>query len=262
MRLSEILSRPITSEFKQVDGFLNNSKLKCGKQKKIDVGKVGINFFCTNCGDIRTFCSSDELFCIGVNECLVSIDCALQCPQCGETIPLWFLLESEQAISAQAPKVRILKRTAKFSSQVLLSPCTYGDFSELLDKAERAYREELGAGAIIYLRKVYEQIALQAADVAGIDKKDQQQNRKKFKTLLKEVDGKWSIIPKQFSEDRYKLFEELSDVVHGEYDETVALQKYVSLRRLVVGVLDNVKSNQELATEVGNLGWNAEDGEE
>lgn len=258
MRLSEILSKPIISEFKQVDNFLATS-LKCGKQKKISVGKVGLNFYCVNCGDVRTFCSGDELFCIGVHDKSVSIDCTLTCPQCGATIPLWFLVESQNSITAYTPEVRILKRSAKFSEQVQPNPYTYGDFSELLDKAERAYREELGAGSVIYLRKVYEQIAVQAADAASINRLDPAGNRKKFKTLLKEVDRRWSIIPRQFSENGYTLFEELSDVIHGDYDEGIALQKYVSLRKLVLGVLDNVRKNQELAQEVGNLGWNDEE---
>ena len=75
------------------------------------------------------------------------------------------------------------------------------------------------------------------------------------------MDNKWNIIPKQFSENRYTLFEELSNVVHGEYDEEIALQKYTSLRRLINGVIDNVISNQEFATEIENLGWNREKGE-
>lgn len=260
MRLSEVLSKPIASEFKQVDGFLNHMALKCGKQKKISVGKVGINFYCATCGDVRTFCSGEDLFCIGVQERSVSIDCVLQCPQCGASIPLWFLIESTEDICSYAPEVRVLKRSVKFSELVQPNPFTYGDFSDLLDKAERAYREELGAGAVVYLRKIYEQIAVKAAEAAKIEKRDSAGNRKKFKTLLKEVDQKWAIIPRQFSENRYTLFEELSDVIHGDYDETIALQKYASLRRLVIGVLENVNRNQELAQEISNLGWSEEVG--
>lgn len=35
MRLTDILSKPLTSKFEQVEGFLNNTKLKCGRQKKL-----------------------------------------------------------------------------------------------------------------------------------------------------------------------------------------------------------------------------------
>ena len=124
-----------------------------------------------------------------------------------------------------------------------------------------AYQEKLGAGAVIYLRKAYELIAVKSADFAGISKTDAAGKRKRFGTLLKEVDNKLNIIPKQFSENRYALFEELSNVVHGEYDEKIALLKYTSLRRLITGVIDNVISNQDFATEMENLGWNREKGE-
>ena len=50
-------------------------------------------------------------------------------------------------------------------------------------------------------------------------------------------------------------------MVHGEYDEKIALLKYTSLRRLITGVIDNVISNQDFATEMENLGWNREKGE-
>lgn len=260
MRLSEILSRPLSSDFKQVDGFLNNSKLKAGKQKKISVGIVGINFYCTKCNDIRTFCSNDELYRIGVHDQSISIDCVLHCPQCGASIPLWFLIESKDSIFEYAPKVRILKRSIKFSENVQPNSYTYGDFSELLDKAELAYREELGAGAIIYLRKIYEKIASQAADAFNIEKKDASGNRKKFKTLLKEVDKACSIIPSEFSENKYALFEELSEIIHGTYDESEALKKYISLKRLIIGILENVKSHDEMANAIGILNLSKDKG--
>lgn len=67
--------------------------------------------------------------------------------------------------------------------------------------------------------------------------------------------------PKEFSENGYRLFGELSDVVHGNYDEQLGLQKYDALHRLIVGVLDNVKNNREMMEAIGTLGWNQEGGE-
>ena len=81
MRLTDILSKPLTSKFEQVEGFLNNTKLKCGRQKKIKAGKIALNYFCRNCDIDITFVSDEELFCIGINERLVSIDCVLTCPR-------------------------------------------------------------------------------------------------------------------------------------------------------------------------------------
>ena len=54
------------------------------------------------------------------------------------------------------------------------------------------------------------------------------------------------------------MFGELSDIVHGDSIENdeMGLIKYKALRRLVVGILDNVKSNEEMVEALGCLGWN------
>lgn len=261
MRLSEILSKPMTPEFKRIDGFLDNKTLKPGKQKKISVGSVLINYYCKDCGDVRTFSSGEDLFCIGIHDRLVSIDCVLVCPSCKKTIPVWFLVESMDDVCSLAPSVRVLKRTEKLSGQLLLNHYQYGDFSELLDKSERAYRDELGAGSIVYLRKILERITVQAANAARINTKTSKGKRKNFKELLKEVDEQRHIIPDEFSANGYRLFGELSGVLHSSYDEQIALQKYDALHRLVIGVLDKVKNNHEMMDAIGTLGWNAEEGE-
>lgn len=126
MRLSDVLSKPITTDYVQIENFLGSRKLKTGNYKKIAVGKVALNFYCNNCGDQRTFYSREDLFCICVNEKTVSI---------------------------------------------------------------------------------------------------------------------------------YKLFGELNDVVHGDYDEDEALQKFDAFYRLVTGVLEKIKTNQELMDAIGTLGW-------
>ncbi|GED24839.1 hypothetical protein BAG01nite_09410 [Brevibacillus agri] len=255
MRLSEILSKPPTLEFKQVEGFLKEKKLAMGKQKKIQVGRIALNYFCKNCADVRTFCSGEEIYCIGVNGHLVSIDCVLTC-HCGASVQIWFLVDCEEEISGRAPKVRVLKRTEKLSPDALLNTEQYGEFSELLEKAQRAHREGLGAGAIVYLRKIFEKITVQTADAAEISyTKYEGGNPKNFSDLLKRVDERCSIIPREFSANGYKLFRELSNIVHGEYNEELALQKYESLHRLIIGILDNVKNNKELMTAIDSLGW-------
>lgn len=263
MQLSDILSKPLSLKFEKIDGFLGTVRLKCGKQKRIAVGRVALPYFCKHCDADLTFCSGDELFCIGINDRLVSIDCALICPRCGELIPVWFLVESEESICTLAPKVRVLKRTEKFNGQVLLSHGQYGDYSELLEKAQRAYRDDLGAGAIVYLRKILERITVQTAEAANppIETKKASGKPKPFKEVLEKVDERCSIIPTEFSENGYRLFGELSDVVHSDYEEQSALQKYDALHRLVVGVLDNVKKHKELMQAIGMLGWDAEEGE-
>lgn len=126
MRLSDVLSKPITTDYVQIENFLGSRKLKTGNSKKIAVGKVALNFYCNNCVDQRTFYSGEDLFCIGVNEKTVSI---------------------------------------------------------------------------------------------------------------------------------YKLFGKLCDVVHGDYDEDEALQKFDAFYRLVTGVLEKIKTNQELMDAIDTLGW-------
>lgn len=255
MRLSEVLSKPPTLEFKQVEGFLGEKNLAAGKQRKIQAGKVLLNYFCKNCMELRTFYSGEDIYCIGVNEHLVSIDCVLNC-HCGASVQIWFLVDCDGDIRGRAPDIRILKRSEKLSNDVLLDKARYGELSELLEKAQRAHRDRLGAGAMVYLRKIFEQITEQTAKAAGIPCSHNNGRRKPFKTLLEEVDRQCSIIPREFSENGYRLFGELSDIVHGEYNEDLALVRYESLHRLIIGVLDNVKNNNELMNAIGSLGWN------
>ena len=256
MRLSDVLSKPITNEFIQVENFIGNKRLAFGKQKRLTVGKIALNFFCKNCSDDRTFCSGNELFCIAVNDNVVSIDCVLKCPLCNSSVQAWFLVESDGDIYIQAPSVRILKRSEKLSDKVLLCKEKYDDFSDLLEKAQRAYLNELGAGSIVYLRKILERITVQSAEAANIKTKKTNGKRKPFKDLLEEVDKQCSIIPREFTANGYRLFGELSDVVHGDYDEKLGLQKYDALCRLIVGIIDNVKNNNEMMYAIGSLGWN------
>lgn len=268
MRLSDVLSKQQTNRFEQVEGFLNNVKLKRGKPKKITVGTVYLTYHCENCHADLTFVSDSELHCIGVNDHLVSIDCALGCSRCGiESLPVWFLVESKGVVHGIAPEVRVLKRAEKLSDNVTSSKERYEEFSELLQKADRAYHDELGVGAIVYLRMILERITKQTADAAGIPisitTKNGQTKRKDFRSLLKEVDQKKSIIPKEFSENGYKLFKELSEIVHSDgSNEQLGIKKYYALHRLVIGILDTVKNNKEMMEAIGILGWNDNRGEQ
>lgn len=254
MRLSDILSNPISSDFQQVENFLGTKKLGPGKQRKISIGIVGRTYLCKTCNLDITFASTkDELHCIGVNDFLISIDCVLVCPRCNNEIPVWFLIESKN-FEVQNPEVRVLNCTEKFSEKVLLSNQKYGNYSDLLEKAERAFRNNLGAGAVIYLREVYERITIQIARAENIDT----ETITTFRQRLEKADEKRHIIPNEFSENGYKLFSELSKIIHSDNtdNEECGMKKYAALRRLVIGVLDNVKNNNELMSAIGELGWN------
>lgn len=254
MRLNDILSKIPNKEYEQVEGFLENKKLSTGGIKDIKIGSIGINFFCKNCNDIRTFTCDKKIQAIGINEHLISVDCVLQCPICKETVPVWFLVESKNEIYSYSPMVRILKYSNRLSEKVCISQ-TFSEYSDILYKAEKAYNEGLGAGSAIYLRKLYEIITSQMAQVKNINTKKEKGIRKNFRDLLKEVDEKTHIIPKEFSENGYKLFSELSDILHSDYPENNALEKYDSLKRLVIGILDNIKNNTEIISAMKQLGW-------
>lgn len=253
MRLSEVLSKPPIKEYKQVESFLQSKKGNAGQNANISVGKVRLNYFCMNCDDLSTFYSTDKLSVIFIDKKLISIDCVLTCG-CGASIPVWFLVESKNDITGQAPEIRILKKSEKLIQSTRVKNSRFEEFSNLLDKAEQAYNEELGAGAIVYLRKVFEKVTIQSAKAMDIEyEKYKEGNPKNFQQLLEKVDKKCSIIPREFSKDGYKLFRELSGVIHGEYDEDLGLMKFESLNRLVIGILENVKNHKEIIDALETL---------
>lgn len=259
MRLSDVLSKPATSDYLKVENFLENKKLTSGVQRKIDIGTIALNFYCKNCDDIRTFCSISKLFCIGINDTLISIDCSLECPICHTKIPTWFLVESKDKMYVGFPEVRIIKTDAKLPEEVSYFNSMYGEYTFLLEKAEYAHKAGLGAGSIVYLRKVFENVTVKAATNVGIATKGSNGKPIPFRNLLESVDKVCNIVPKEFSENGYKLFGELSDVVHGEYDENLGVEKYPLLKRLVIGILDNIKNKQELKETQKELGWEKEE---
>lgn len=232
--------------------------LQNGDFVEIDAGRIALNFYCKKCEDSRTFMSPDRLHALIINENLISIDAFLQCPVCKTEIQVWLLLEVKDMFTEE-PKVKILKRTEKLSKNVSeLRENSFGIYTDLLEKAMRASREGFGAGAIIYLRKVFEQVTSEAAKASNISttyiNSNGKEKRKNFKDLLTEVDTKCAIVPIEFSNNRYKLFGKLSDVVHGEYDEEIALEKFSAFYRLVTGIIENIKSKEEFQSAQQALG--------
>lgn len=254
MRLSDVLSKTPIKEYRQIDGFLQGKQGNVGQRVDISVGRIGINYFCINCDDVRTFYSGDKLSVIFINKSLISINSVLICG-CGKIIPVWFLVESNGDITGQAPYVKIVKKSEKLSD-IFRNNKNYGEFAELLDKAEQAYNEELGAGSIVYLRKIFEKITIESAKAMNIEyEKYENGNPKNFSKLLEKVDRKCEIIPKEFSKDGYRLFRELSNIVHVESDEKIALSKFEALNRLVIGILENVKNHKEFIQAMKKLKW-------
>lgn len=256
MRLSGVLSKSPSESYQIVEHFLLNKRGNIGQQVNLDVGKVMLNYYCSKCEDLRTFYSEGNLTSIFVNTQLISIDVVLSCG-CGTNVQVWFLVESENKITGVTPKVRIIKKSEKLSDQAHLDIVKYGEYTRLIEKSITAHREGLGAGAIVYLRKIFEIITLKVAKNAEIKYQAYPDgNPKRFFDLLKEVDEKCSIIPTEFSANGYMLYRDLSEVIHGDYNEETGLKKYDPLYRLVIGILENIKKKEELATAIGVLGWN------
>ena len=70
------------------------------------------------------------------------------------------------------------------------------------------------------------------------------------------MDKQKHIIPEEFSKNGYQLFSELSEVAHGDnISEKDALLKYEPFRRLVIGIIEKVKNDTELAEIKNKLGW-------
>lgn len=256
MRLSDVLSKAPDTSPAQVEGFLGTSRIRWGRHKKVRVGRVALNFFCKMCEDNRTFMSGDELSCLVTGDNSVSIDVTLQCSACGANVEAWFLVACDEDFYAQAPVVHVERYTENLRDSARRARSSTDQFSDLLDRAQLAYEAQLGAGSMIYLRKIFEAITYQVADAAGIPTSNPNGKPRQFRGLLEKVDAQYHIIPARFSNDGYKLFSELSEVIHGDSSEEEALRKYMPCRRLVLGVVENVNNDQTIAQAIDALGWN------
>ena len=256
MRLSDVLSKAPDHTTFQVESFLGARRIGWGQYRKIRVGKVALNYFCLQCEDNRTFLSGDELSCLIAGEKVISVDACLKCPICDTSIETWFLVECEDNFFSQAPHVHLERFTEQKRNSVTRVRAGGYEFGDLLERAQTAYDYRLGAGSMVYLRKVFETITIQVAEAMEIPTTKGNGKRKPFRELLTEVDRQHHIIPAEFSTNSYQLFSELSDVIHGEADESEALTKYLPCHRLVVGIIDNVKNSREMRRAVDSLGWN------
>ena len=243
----------------EVEGFLGKSPIRPGTSRKIKAGKIGRNYYCPRCHSNRTFTSTEELTCLFENEHLVSIDAILSCSICPRSAPTnveaWFLIGCRDTILSASPTVYLLQCSERLTGGICYPKESRKEFADLLEKADRAYSSQLGAGAVIYLRKIFEKATFQTAAACGIEITNQKNKRIPFKTILEKVNNQHPIIPDEFSRNGYRLFGDLSDVIHGDFDENVALTKYASFRRLVCGVLDNIRNSTELSQAVTILGW-------
>lgn len=271
MRLADLLNRAPDTTPRQVESFWGSATerdddpdedredLSWGYHEEISVGKVVRNHVCLSCRDVRSFVSSDKLSCLVVGKRALSIDVPLRCSGCEATAEAWFIVGSNHDLLAPSPEM-YLERFSENRRDVASEPSPLVDnrVDDLLERAQIAYDDRLGAGSIVYLRKVFEISTVQAANAIGVGTKTDKGKRRRFGELLKEVDQKSSIVPGEFSSNGYQLFSELSDVMHGSADEGEALTKYIPCRRLVIGIIDNIRNKEEMSQAVAALGWSKE----
>nr|WP_201468469.1 hypothetical protein [Microbacterium hydrocarbonoxydans] len=255
MRLSDLLSKAPDVASAQVEGFLSDRPLGWGKHKRIKVGKVIHNFHCHACGDIRPFESGEELYCLGLSDQQVSIDATLRCMVCRASVEAWFLVASKGDIYGRAPEVRVERYTENLRDRAERVGVAQGPFADLLKRAQLAYENDLGAGAVIYLRKIFEKVTWEVAEILGVETKKHNGNPRPFATVLEDVNSIRRIIPQRFSSDGYQLFRELSGIIHGDSSETEALQKFKPCLQLVLGVVNEVNQDNVVAKAIEELGW-------
>ena len=239
---------------------------------EIQIGKISLPFYSVTCDDCINFDSPLKLHCLIINKSMISIDCELHCTaydkdcsmcqNCKHCVQAWFLVEAND-IFAQLPHVRVIKQNFKLPEHIKFPIEIEDKFTALLEKAEIAYKERLGAGAIIYLRSILEQITIKVGNDAGVDIYRSPNRTKPFNQVLQAVDTQCSIIPAIYSDNGYNLFCRLSDIAHGNADEESALKEYEPLRRLVVGIMDNIrrkeeeiKNNVEIKAALEAIGFN------
>lgn len=252
MRLSEVLSNAPDTSKQQVEGFLGSKRMSWGRHKNIKVGRIIRNYVCYRCGVMRTFTSQDTLSCLVTSNSTVSIDSTLRCAGCGASTEIWFLVGCDGDLFGPAPEV-YLERFTENKRQIAENLGVEIDqIDELFERADIAYHANLGAGSIVYLRKIFELVTTQTARVSGIEFKSK---RPPFNQQLEAVDKKFKIIPTEFSVHGYQLFRELSDIMHGESAEDEALRKFKPCRDLVFGIVDKARNSQRLIQASSDLGW-------
>jgi hypothetical protein len=258
VRLSELLSREPMVTFTQVEGFLSDRTLKWGKHRRVQIGRVFRNYYCRQCDDQRTYESGDELYCLGLTDFSVSLDVTLRCPACGAIIETWFLLVSGDDIAGSSPEVRIERYTDNLRDRADRVRDNASQFADLLNRADLAFESGLGAGAMVYLRKIFESITVEVAGIVGIQTKRGNGKPRPFREVLREVNAVRPIIPQVFSSNGYHLYEELSAIIHGDGLEADALQKYKPCLRLVLGVIEEVHRDNVFSRAIDDLGWNVD----
>jgi len=196
--------------------------------------------------------SESDVHCLKINDNKISIDTNLTC-SCGNNIESWFLVKSESSMSEYAPSVKISKRKFRLSNNARLHYNYTVFINSIFQKADIAFEEKLGIASIVYLRVILESVVRELA--VRYDIIDEDARNINFKQLLENVDNLAQIVPKEFSNNSYRLYKELSEAIHGRVSEDEAIRMYPHCHRLVRGIIDNIKNSEEIKDALENLSW-------
>jgi predicted RNA-binding Zn-ribbon protein involved in translation (DUF1610 family) len=181
-----------------------------------------------------------------------TITAQLTCPTCGELVYICYLVEEHvhfntQQLYNEIEEYRVQKigeypnqeasRLLVLSKYAQCFPAEYDSLSQ----AERAYNASLGTGAIVYIRKAYETLLCGIIDKANI------QRPTNFRDTLRKANETEHIVPAVLTDKAYGLFGELSDIVHGDTDDSIGMERYKDFRDVFLLILDNIMEQERMA---------------
>lgn len=179
-----------------------------------------------------------------------AITVQLSCPSCKSKVYLCFHIETKshfdkKTMATHIDEICITKigeypnqETSRLQSLSKYQACFPREHGFMV-KAEQAFYADLGAGAVVYLRKAYEVLIYEILNDMEITRPSQ------FRQALEAVDKAANIIPIELKDRAYGLFGEMSDAVHGETEDLFGFSKYEPLRDVFKMILNNIMTKRE-----------------
>lgn len=255
MKLNEFLSLDPSKKSYQIQGFLMGKRLNFGRYRKANVGAISLKFYCCRCDNNNRYQTFSDVRCMGIDDNTVSISSLFKCAQCKKTkIPAWFIVKSSDDIHSSIPNITLVRRSLFLMKGVLFDDEDGEQVKKHFNKAQSCYIENLGVGAVVYLRVILEEALHREAKKLKIIDKNEENTAIPFRNLYEKVSQKRTIIPEEFRKNGYQLFKEMSKIVHGQRSDEHALKNFNSYKRLVEGVLDTIKNSTEIKEAARQVG--------
>ncbi|GAB2025999.1 hypothetical protein OfM1_20720 [Lactovum odontotermitis] len=163
----------------------------------------------------------------------------MTCPTCGEKVYMsYFLGEGNKSDRHPYDLVKYGEYPDQTKSRLLYIEKYLEEFpkeAELLEKAEKAYSQNLGVGSVVYLRKAYETLL-----VDTLTRENIQDIPGSFKGKLDKANEVSDIIPPELKENDYGLFGEMSDITHVAKSDQEGVDNFNSLKTVFCMILDNI----------------------